>query len=955
MSIFTTRKSLAFAAIAALGSSLFAGLPAHAASLTLAPTAGTSYALPAGDTLVLRETASSEVASSNFALLKVKVVNIDGVAAAVTLGAGSPVDVSGVAGHETVIPYTGTTNNALISVDSQSSTVSSHFAITAFLDINANGAFDPTTTDIGSTQTVTFLKASDLTVSTAFASSVFKNATSASATTSFTNVNNDQLIANGHTVSLAFSSGIGTDFGTQTASFNSSSKLFEATTTGFPAVAAGSIVRVQAKLDGTNVGSSVGTTVLTTAINSLTASTVVGTAANSSNQVAVNGSYQVQVVAKDDATTPAPVAGRAVTYSVSTSATLSSTVTLTINGQTYTSNAALPGASSVAKLSGTTDSAGKVTVSVASAGLVAGQQVTFNFFGDTVSTTTSLTTTQAAAVYTGYVTNFDNGFTAVTPGTAVDVAVAVYDQFGNIAPNVFDARAQLTSSSGRTTQATTATNSIVALSSGKATLHITDNGTGTGSNVYKINFIQRDPVYGGYGSYVENVIANFEVRLVNAADTVPGVVSLGTGTKGTDGKYSLLAGSTGSSSAPQSIGGFDFANYDSRSVLGSAPATDGYYVTVSGNVSSATTTSYNGVAVGGAKVTLSATGLQFRVVSGSATVYSVDSAAVTTDSLGNFTARVWSHKSGAQTVTVTAGSVSSQIDVYFGAAGAEAGSKIVIDAPVYSLPGKSIVLSALLTDKFGNPVLVPDSAVAGNPDFKLTVTGIGNIGNAALATNIEGKASVVATLGANDLGTLTVTAVYDADGTGPLAAVTATKQVQIAFGAPVPSDAKITITAPATSQSGRSLDVSVLVTDKDGKALPDAYVTLSSLGAGYIATPNVITDSNGKAQFKLIVGTGENGLATISATAGTVKASTSTTFGITDANINKAAKRVTVDWAFAAGKRVVITRNGVQIKNLVPTTDDAGNFSFSLKKGTWKIVIKVGGVTIDSQTYKVKK
>ena len=954
MSIFKTRKGLAVAALAAIGSTLFAGLPAHAASMTLVPSTGSSYSLPAGDTLALRETASSEVASSNFNLLRVKVVNTDGVLAQANLNGGSSVSLGSTAGAETLLTYTGTSNNNIINIDSQNNAVTSHYAVTAFLDVNGDGSFTPLT-DLGSTQTVTFLKASELAVSTAFVGSIFKNATSASATTSFTNVNNEQLLTNGHSVSVAFTSGIGADLGTPTASYNGTTKVFEATTTGFSAVAANSIVRAQAKLDGTAVGSLVGTTVQATAINSLTASTVVGTAANSSNQVAVNGSYQVQVVAKDDASTPAPVAGRAVTYKVETTATLSSTVTLTINGQTYTANSALPGTGSVAKLSGTTDASGKVVASVSSAGLTAGQQVTFTFYGDSVATSTSLTTTQAAAVFSGYVTNYDNGFAAVTAGTAIDVNVAVYDQFGNVAPNAFDARAQLQSSSRTTTSATSATNSIVALTSGKATLHITDNGVGTGTNLYKINFIQRDTVGGGYGSFTENVITYFEVRVVNAADTVPGVVSLGTGVKGSDGKYALLAGSTGSSTSVQSIGGFDFANYDSRSVLGSAPSVDGNYVTISGNVASASTSTYAGVAVGGAKVTISGTGLQFRVVSGSATVYSVDSATVTTDSSGNFSVRVWSHKSGAQTLSVNAGAVTSQIDVYYGAASAEAGNKLTIDAPVYSLPGKSIVLSAQLTDKFGNPVLVPDSATATNPDFKLTVTGIGNIGNAALATNIEGKASVVATLGANELGTLTVTAVYDADGTGPIAAISLTKQVQIAFGAPVPTDAKIVVTAPASSQSGRSLDVGVTVTDKDGKALPDAYVTLTSLGAGYVASPNAITDANGKAQFKLVVGTGENGLATITATAGSVKASVSTTFGITDANINKVGKRVVVDWSFAAGKRVVITRNGVQVKNLVPTTDEAGNFSFNLKKGTWKIVIKVGGVTIDTQTYKVKK
>jgi hypothetical protein len=67
-----------------------------------------------------------------------------------------------------------------------------------------------------------------------------------------------------------------------------------------------------------------------------------------------------------------------------------------------------------------------------------------------------------------------------------------------------------------------------------------------------------------------------------------------------------------------------------------------------------------------------------------------------------------------------------------------------------------------------------------------------------------------------------------------------------------------------------------------------------------------------------------------------------------------AKKRVTVDWAFAANKKVVIVRDGVAIKSLVASSNAAGSFSFNLKKGTHKVSVKVGGVTIDSQSYKIK-
>ena len=63
---------------------------------------------------------------------------------------------------------------------------------------------------------------------------------------------------------------------------------------------------------------------------------------------------------------------------------------------------------------------------------------------------------------------------------------------------------------------------------------------------------------------------------------------------------------------------------------------------------------------------------------------------------------------------------------------------------------------------------------------------------------------------------------------------------------------------------------------------------------------------------------------------------------------------MTIDWSFAAGKKVVITRDGVKIKSFTASSNAADSYSFNLKKGTHKVSVKVGGVTLDSATYKIK-
>ena len=955
MSIYS-RKGLAISALVALGASLIAGAPASAAAgVALVPSSGTGYNIPAGDIFSLTETSSSEIPNTSWGTMKAKVVNVDGKAATAYINAQTPVNIAGAAGASFVLPYTFVTaaNNNTIKIDSGYTDGNSAYKVTAWLDADNDDVIDGT--ELASTeQTVSFIKLSNLSATTTVGTT-YVGGTEATSQTTLSGFNADQAAANGNTHAVTvqwklFHNSTLTELASG-ASTTLSSGVYSSTQ-GTGSLASGDVVTAQAKLDGVVIGNLAQSSAVSTYIANLDATTVGGSAANTSNEVAIDGTYQVQAYATDS--TPAKVAGRSVSVAVTTNATLSTTKTLTIAGVTYSSNAALPGASGVAKLTGTTNADGKFLVSASSNGFGLGDQVTFAFTGDIASD--SVTTTQVAKAYHGVLNNLEGLTTAIQSGGSVSISLSVYDQFGNLAPDAFDARAQLAGSSRATTQATTASNVVIPVVGGKATLTVIDNGSGTGTNLYDINFIKRDPTAGGYGSNSSNSLGTLTIQVKTAADLVPGKVTISNATKGTDLKYTYNTGVQGASNNAADVATFDFGSYDSRTGAGTAPSVNSQYVTIAGNVSSATTSTYTGVAIPGVAVTVAGSGLQFKTTLGSgATVYTTDSITVTTDASGNYSVQAWSHKTGAVVVTVTSGAVVESLTANFDPAAAGSGSALSLTAPSFTLPGKTITVSALLVDKYGNPVLVPNSGTASDPDFKLSATGVGTIGSAQLETAADGTAKLNITLGTNDLGVITVTATYDADGTGTTsAAITKTATVVVAEGATVPADGKINVSVPATAQSGRTVDVIVTVTDAAGKAIDNARVKFATTGVGYLTTLEGNTDATGKFATKLIVGASEIGAATVKITAGSVTETKSITFGITEGNLNIVKKRVTADWAFAAGKRVVIYRDGIQIRNFIPTDDLAAAFSFNLKKGTHKVVIKIGGVTYDSQTYKIK-
>ena len=538
-------------------------------------------------------------------------------------------------------------------------------------------------------------------------------------------------------------------------------------------------------------------TVATRAAATITAGSVASTTANTLNKSLLNSSFAVKATVKDAATpTPAAVAGAAVTATVTTNAALSavvgSVVSLTVNGTVHTSIATLPGASAtVAKLALTTDANGEVSVPLTTVGYTAGQTVTVSF--TTENLTATVVSTQEAATYTVN----HAAFATTTDNASVSVPVSVYDQFGGRPANNYDVRAVFDTTNGAyvaqviggvTTASTTATSTNVALVGGNATLVITDNGTGLGVNSYDVSVEKR----AAGGAYVADasmpaVAAVLDVHIKSAASLVAATVTT-SGVQDAVTKVYAVAGTKDLSLVAA-------ASYDATNVLGAAPvatftgllATE---VIITGTVSTVASATALATAIPGASVTVSGAGLQFF---DGVNKYSAGSITVAADINGVYVVEVFSNLEGKQTLTITSGAASATTTVVFAQAKADTGTALVINAVDNVLPGSTLSVAAVLTDKFGNTVTTDTTAAnaagylvgATTPTFTLSSTSPGfQIGTDPTATDKNGSAKLAYFLGVNDSGTITVTATYDADGTGTaFAAVTVTKTITIGSAA----------------------------------------------------------------------------------------------------------------------------------------------------------------------------
>jgi hypothetical protein len=820
MSKNLTRKGLALGAVVALGSTLLAGTPASAApGITIAPNAGTSYSFLSGEEFTLKVYGNSEF-TTGFTNLKWEVKNSSATAVTAratsdntgALSAASPAVSASTAATATVSPAGIATvaggNKLGLAV---AASAEAAYQVRAYIELDGTAGL--TSGDLASqSETVTFIKQANVTSTVAITSPVEGN-TAVTASVRFNNINNEQLTT--AEIGLGFTKGDDSDLnGTpsnvqKTVAAWDATNGFVAATSTISALVKDTAVKVQAYYadsavafaSANKIGAAQTASVVARKVATFTAAVVrSATAKDGSTGTAtalLNKSFEAKATAKDASTTPVAVAGSAVTVKVASSRALSATsgsvVSLTINGKTYTDSALLPGTATTgdAKIATTTDANGEAKVAITAAGFTASDTITVTFYTENFES--SVVVTETAASYTGYITNKTTG-ASTTAGGSVALDVAVYDQFGGVLPDEYDARALWVSSNSRTTASTSASSAVAAIVGGKATLNIADNGTGTGYNVYDVKFSKRQ-AGGGYSADT-SIDATFEVRIVDAANLVAGKITNNGTLNSTSGVYefagpvALNLASTGSS--------------DFRTVSTAPTFTNSQNLT--GVVSTASSATAAAVAIEGASVTLSGTGLQFRnTVSGSNYVFAADSITVATDASGNYSVDVASNKAGKQTITITSGAATKTVTIVFAAAAATTGTSLVITAPATVAPGRTFDVSGLLTDKFGNPV-----AVSTTTNVSVAYDGPGQVVSSLPTTyGTDGVAKFRVVLASNDSGSATVTYKYDANADGDFADTgDLVKTATVAIAAPA-------VVEP-TSKIGTA-NSRVYVNVKDGK------------------------------------------------------------------------------------------------------------------------------------------
>ncbi len=864
-----TRKGLSWAASIALATASFVGIsaPANAAIGVVEPKGGTSTTFVAGDTFELR--LNGTYASSTSVSWEVTVPA--GKEAGYGIQSENTTETAySTASGKVYIAFNGAGTAAGNTLKIKQADTTSATTVTVRAYIDANGVTGwQSGEETSNTVDVSFIKLADLAPTITITSPV-EGDVSVSAKVTF-NVNNEQLEHTSISAKVAYgdgAAGIGASSATSVSAhlvedFATSTPYFNV---GFnvEALIKDKAVAVTVAYRTVELGAAATTaTIAARKTGSSTMSSVVSPNALSSGATGaadsrLNSAFAVELLAVDtstvDASTASPVAGAKVSVKIETSATHSTTTvqTLKVNGTSYTDKAKLPGATGVDQLALTTDAAGKVTINLETAAYVAGDTITVTAKVENRAAQTFVFT-QRAAAYSAFVDNTDNGFNAVA-GSTNNVVVLVRDQF-KVAPadGKYQARAAWASSTRTSAKAATdASNTFANVSGGSATLAIKDNGSGAGTETYNIKLA----TLATDGSSTEATFLALPIKYTAAAET-PGTVTItGTGVaqNSTTKVYTLTT-------TAASISGKVFAAHDSRkSTVASPEVVLSNALTISGVVSTLATATAAASPIGGAEVTIAGSGLLFSsAVSSSSRVYGVDSLTVKADKDGAYTFRIWSNKSGKQTVTVKSGSVTSTlvIDTY-AKVDAFTGKTLTVTAPTSVLPGSTLVVTALLVDKYGNPVQTdnenPASATA-TSSLKVVYTGPGlQVGTTPTHTDADGAAKLSYFLGANDSGTAKVTFSYDQNGDGDYTDTTdivVTKDIIIGAAPVAPAAAKLTVGSfkgflaiYASGYEGKKLSYKVAGKWGSVASLKAFERVVRKTGAGYTVKVDLYVDGS---------------------------------------------------------------------------------------------------------------
>ena len=617
--------------------------------------------------------------------------------------------------------------------------------VTAWVDKDADDVVDAN--EWSAARTVTFMDSDLINLSTALTQPVLNDQTVAAKVTS-TNIN----LAQAGVFSVTFTGdGVGVGTASETDATGSyaaaTDDLSFATTdvvdgggdvadnTKVPGTVVGGNYRVQAgtftaqaKIGAVAVGNQVARVVAATTVATLTPTI----AAGSDNEAAAgndtdirSGAGSVSVTVKAATGAGAGVKDKTVSVTLAENAanSLAAAASVSINGVSFANTAA--GSVQSKTVSVTTDADGEATLTISYSGVAAADVLKMTASVDGIAMTAQTFTAEAAVATTVSNTN--------VIGTSAELVVAKSTDFV-LSYVLLDQFNELFTATGHTVQVNDDNNNPVwsgAFSGGYANVSIPGyaaNGTQTmDATVYK--------------GLVAAAGATTTTELTVGAQDAPSAIAIA----------AIGGDSFGAANNKQNLMLKAWSNADTR--LGqSAP-------TVANGITAQVTITDQFNVVTPASVTLSGDNLMFGV---DGKVFASGSVTTVTTAAGVATVEVYSNTAGKQVLTVTSGGVTKTQDIYFADAADDTGYTLSLDTPASILPGRTLVITGSLVDKFGNPV----TADGTDEDFVLTYSGPGYKAAAPTAISADGSFTWSILLGSNDTGTATVTAAYDLDEDG---------------------------------------------------------------------------------------------------------------------------------------------------------------------------------------------
>ncbi|AIC48064.1 beta strand repeat-containing protein [Rhodoluna lacicola] len=778
MSKNLTRKGLALGAVVALGSTLFAGTPASAATAisldTAFGTSGTTQNGVLGEYFTL---ASSLTGGTSGDKLKFKVEGATAANLVATSRSTVSLTATGAAGSYTaasvaaVDTYAASTipvvdNNAKVAAVIPVAYVAGQYTqvafglgaavtdtttlkITPFID---NGVTDNLITAgelTGTPVSITFHKPSTIT-----ATPTLSSITTGSAVTAVVALNNGinveqlRLQANGAPVDA---SKIGVKFlynGVAQAEtavrWNTTDKAFQATAEN---AVTGKIYGATGVVDGTDsVSAGSGTSSSATNITATSALSVSGAQYRATDSAAPGTTTQVvragagTITAEFDVTTVAATklkSGQKVSFTVVEDGvdSLDAGASVTAGGKTLTNSSTLTRQSITVDV--TTDKDGNAALPISYTGLK--NNNTLRVFGSYIASGGALTTVPASStvasggfLLTGEdslavkLVNEDKSGNAaavsrVAKGGTLSLPFVLVDQFGMTPVGTY--RATVTNAGNASIT------SPIALVDGKMSVSVKDNSTADNNAGYAVTAqIQKLGTNGVTYTDVSGVTESHTVSV--GAVTTGSTITLG----------ALGSATPAAASATLKPGNFDILQNKTIQV--------GTTTIASGSV----VTGPTGAAVAGAKVTFSAKGVLFI----SNNVAGLDSLTVTANENGVLPAiGIMTNTVGKTTITATSGSGSATATITV-AAVATGGYSWTITAPTSILPGQTLKVTGVLKDAYGSLVNTLDA-----DSISVVYTGPGYVTTTiAKGTDADGAVSFSVLLGAADSGTATVKFTY---------------------------------------------------------------------------------------------------------------------------------------------------------------------------------------------------